>query len=103
MPLQDQASASLRFSFPSAFANARPAFLVQGSQPCHSSRFSVRRSCGFGRHSSSSAAELFRAGDRGTELLDHASPASFSVAFRYRFRVVLIWSTYRFASVKDAD
>jgi len=34
-----------------------------------SSRFSVcLRSCGFGRHSSSSAADVVRAGDRGTEL-----------------------------------
>jgi hypothetical protein len=35
------------------------------------------------RHSSSPAADVVRAGDRGSDP-DHASPASFSVAFRYR-------------------
>jgi hypothetical protein len=34
MPLQDQASASLRFLFPSASAN-RSSLLVKGSQPFH--------------------------------------------------------------------
>lgn len=51
------------------------------------SRFSVLcRSCGFQRHSSSQTADVIRVCDRGSEL-DHASPASFSVAFRYRFRL----------------
>jgi hypothetical protein len=57
------------------------------------------RSCGFRRHSSSSAAELVRAGRPWNGKTDHASPASFSVAFRYRFRVASIWSTSR-ASMK---
>ena len=55
----------------------------------------------FWRHSSSSAADVFAPAtvERKT---DHASPASFSVAFRYRFRVASIWSTSR-ASMKPTN
>jgi hypothetical protein len=77
--------------------------LVQGGQPCHSSRFSVwMRSCGFWRHSSSSAAELFRAGDRGTELsIMRHRPHS-----RWRSAIGSVWPDLvgrSRASVKEAD
>jgi hypothetical protein len=94
MPPQDQASRLSSVFDPFSVCQSKTRIYVQGGQPCHSSRFSVRRSCGFGRHSSSSAAELF-APATVERKLDHASPASFSVAFRYRFRVALIWSVNR--------
>jgi len=101
MPLQDQSESPL-FGFHSlqrlpighALCRRQPAF--------ESSRFSVwLRSCGFWHHSSSSAADVFAPAtvERKT---DHASPASFSVAFRYRFRIAPIWSIAR-ASMKPSD
>jgi hypothetical protein len=59
--------ASLRLWFPSTSANRRPASCARRPALSLIPLQRLLRSCGFGRHSSSSAAELCRAGDRGTE------------------------------------
>lgn len=101
LPQQDPASHLSSALVPFSIFRSRARF-VQGGQPCHTSRFSVASLLRFWRHSCSPAAELVRACDRGSGT-DHASPASFSVAFRYRFRVAWTWSMPSRASVKEAD
>jgi len=68
-----------------------PASLPEGSQPSdHPASTFCSVLAVLSRHSSSPAADVVRARDRGFEL-DHAPPASFSAAFRYRFLRASAW------------
>jgi hypothetical protein len=79
--------ASHRLFFPSASANRdslhvsrRPAFETHPAS-------ALGRSCGFGRHSSSPAADVIHAGDRGSEPIMRHRPHS-----RWRSAIGLRWS-----------
>lgn len=74
--------ASLRLSFPSAYPTRLA--LDIGRQPISSSRFDVLlRPCGFPRHSASRGVDVAPSATV-VWFADHAPPASFSAAFRYR-------------------
>jgi hypothetical protein len=87
MRLQDRSSRLSSVFFSLQRVPTEPAFLSKGSRPlAHpASAFDCALAVLSG-HSSSQAADVIRACDRGWGTFDHASSASFSMTFRYRSR-----------------